>query len=136
MAHILVIDDNTNLREMVCSILMRAGHYVLEACDGSEAIDMITEKTPDLIITDIIMPGKEGIQTIIDLRRSHPDLRIIGMSGGGTIGSEHCLDMAKEFGASQTLQKPFGKEKLLKTVNQVLANVDNRAYCSITENSS
>ncbi|MFC1766459.1 response regulator [Planctomycetota bacterium] len=129
MAHILVIDDNTNLREMVCSILMRAGHYVLEAREGSEAIDMITEKTPDLVLTDIIMPGKEGIQTIIDLRRSHPDMRIIGMSGGGTIGPEHCLDMAKEFGASQTLQKPFGKEKLLKTVNEVLVNFDMCGCC-------
>ncbi len=66
------------------------------------------------------MPEKEGIQTIIELRRHNPNLRIIGMSGGGMEGPDHYLDMAKEFGANQTLRKPFSKEKLLKTIDTVL----------------
>lgn len=120
MARVLVIEDERNLREIVCAILQNAGHEVMEASDGSEITDLLQDTSLDLVLTDILMPEQEGIQTICQLRRDNPELKIIGMSGGGMEGPEHYLDMAKEFGADQTLQKPFNKEKLLKTVNAVL----------------
>jgi CheY-like chemotaxis protein len=120
MAQVLIIEDETNLRGIIRSILEEAGHDVTEACDGSEIAELLADHVPDLVITDILMPEKEGIQTIIELHRNCPSLKIIGMSGGGMEGPEHYLDMAKEFGADTTLRKPFNKEKLLKTVNSVL----------------
>lgn len=120
MAHILVIEDDTNLRGIICSFLVDAGHEVTEACDGLEAEVLVEENVPDLVLTDIIMPQKDGIQTIIDLHQKHPHLQIIGMSGGGTYGPEHYLDKAKELGACRTLTKPFGKETLLRTIDEVL----------------
>ena len=121
MASVLVIEDERNLRNIVCSILRQAGHDVVEVEDGCEVTEEILNQDLDLVITDILMPEKEGIQTIIELHRNNPQLKIIGMSGGGMDGPEHYLDMAKEFGADDTLQKPFSKEKLLKTVDAVLA---------------
>lgn len=120
MACVLVVEDERNLRDIICSILRIAGHEIIEACDGSEISEQLQHRNPDLVLTDILMPEKEGIQTIIELRRHNPNLRIIGMSGGGMEGPDHYLDMAKEFGANRTLRKPFSKEKLLKTIDAVL----------------
>jgi len=120
MACVLVVEDEHNLRDIICSILKEAGHEAIAACDGSEIADLLEDRNLDLVLTDILMPEKEGIQTIIELRRQNPSLRIIGMSGGGMEGPDHYLDMAKEFGANQTLRKPFNKEKLLKTIHAVL----------------
>jgi CheY-like chemotaxis protein len=120
MARVLVVEDERNLREIICSILQVAGHEVIAASDGSEITEKLQNQTLDLVLTDILMPEKEGIQTIIELRRLNPHIRIIGMSGGGMEGPDHYLDMAKEFGANQTLRKPFSKEKLLRTIDTVL----------------
>lgn len=121
MACVLVVEDEQNLRGIIAAILTGAGYEVIEACDGSEIGACLEGARPDLVLTDILMPEKEGIQTIIELRRQNPELRIIGMSGGGMVGADHYLDMAKVFGANQTLQKPFSKEKLLRVVAAVLA---------------
>lgn len=120
MALILIIEDDVQFRAMLRDMLKLAGHEVAEAPDGEEGIRLYNEKPMDLIITDIIMPEKEGIETIIELRRSFPDVKIIAISGGGLINAEDHLQMAKDFGAIHTLTKPFGREKLLEAIREVL----------------
>ena len=117
---ILVIDDDETIRELLRAILEREGYRVLEAPDGGEGLKQFTETPTDLVITDLIMPGKEGIETIRDLRRKFPDVKIIAVSGGGRIGPDSYLKMAKGVGALRTLSKPFDRTVLLETVEEVI----------------
>jgi CheY-like chemotaxis protein len=120
MANILVIDDDATILDMLRQILEREGYDVAKAYNGKEAIKIYREETTDLIITDIIMPGKEGIETIIELTKEFPNIKIIAISGGGRIGAEEYLHIAKVLGAQRTLTKPIEREELLKTVREVL----------------
>jgi len=120
MSHILVVEDSEDLRYIIKDILKKAGHEVLEACDGSEVAQHLADASIDLVVTDILMPEQEGIQTILQIRRSNPDVKIIGMSGGGAGGAEHYLEMAREFGANATMLKPFKKTQLLELVDELL----------------
>ncbi len=121
MARVLIIDDNAHLRNMIKDILGKAGYDTETACDGMEACKLAKSTSFDLVITDILMPEKEGIQTIIDLRHAYPNLKIIGMSGGGgMLGASHCLEMAQEFGANTVMNKPFGKQELLDAVASLI----------------
>jgi len=92
---------------------------VVEAANGAEGIQRFNEKPADMIITDIIMPEKEGIETIIELKKAHPDVKFIAMSGGGWYGTDIDFDMAKKLGA-RTLDKPFALQELLATVAELL----------------
>ncbi|PAW88851.1 MAG: response regulator [Pedosphaera sp. Tous-C6FEB] len=120
MANILIIEDDAPIRLLTCEFLRRAGHTIREACNGREGIELATRETFDLVLTDIIMPEKEGIEVIMDLRRKQPGLRIIAMSGGGRISANDCLSLAQKLGAKATLNKPFGGTELLATVAAVL----------------
>ena len=120
MPHILIVEDSEDLRYIIKDILQQAGHTISEACDGTEVAKFLQEDNIDLVITDIIMPEQEGIQTILEIRRKNTDIKIIGISGGGLGGAEHYLEMAREFGANATLQKPFQKAQLLELVNTLL----------------
>ncbi|MCH8809524.1 MAG: response regulator, partial [Proteobacteria bacterium] len=91
MARILIIDDEDELRSMLRQMLEQAGHEVTEAVNGAEGIRLYEQDRPDLIITDIIMPEKEGVETIIALRRADPDLPIIAISGGGRLDATDFL---------------------------------------------
>ena len=117
---ILIIDDDETIRGLLRAILEREGYRVLEAPDGDEGIKRFTETPTDLVITDLVMPGKEGIETIRDLRQKFPDIKIIAVSGGGRIGPDSYLKMAKGVGALRTLNKPFDRTVLLKTVEEVI----------------
>ena len=121
MARIVVVDDDARLREIVRRVLERAGHQVKEASNGTEGTQLVREDPPDLLITDIVMPDKEGIATIVELRRDYPDLKIIAASGGGRFGVGPYLDSAKMFGANRTLTKPFGIDEIRQTVEELLA---------------
>ena len=121
MARILIIDDEDELRSMLRQMLEHAGHEVTEAADGAIGIEIYERDTPDLIITDIIMPEKEGVETIIALRRADPTLPIIAISGGGRLDATDFLSMAKKLGARQTLTKPFRRDQLLEAVSECLA---------------
>ncbi len=123
MADIVVVEDNTDLRQIIAQILTKAGHSVTEASDGSEILEILARQPADLVLTDIVMPNQEGIQTIVQIRRHYPHLKIIGMSSGGSEGDGHYLEMAREFGANATLAKPFPKAKLLETVETLLGAV-------------
>lgn len=120
MTKILVIDDDSAVREVIVMALQDAGYTIDEASDGREGVSRFKASRPDLVITDIIMPDKEGIEVIRDLKALAPDVRIIAMSGGGRTGNMDFLNIATEFGATHILPKPFRLQEMLKVVTQVL----------------
>lgn len=121
MARILVIDDEELARYTIRDILEGANHSVEEAKNGNEGINLQIENQFDLVITDIIMPEKEGVETIIELKRDYSDLKIIGISGGGRTRNMDFLKIAEQFGADYILSKPFSEEDLLTLVKKCLA---------------
>ena len=120
MARILIIDDEPQIRSMLRLMLERVGYEVAEAPDGIEGIRRYRENPADLIITDLIMPNKDGIGMIIDLKKEFPRVKIIAMSGGGVNRPEGYLDGAKKLGAACTLTKPIDRDEMLKAVKETL----------------
>ena len=121
MATILLVDDNEQYRTMLHTVLSRAGYEVQEARDGKEACSVYGRRPTDLVITDLIMPEKEGLETIKELREKNPQVKIIAISGGGRANAEDYLRVAQGFGAQRILAKPFSHKELLEAVNQVLS---------------
>ena len=120
MTTILVVDDNSEYRSMLQSILERAGYHVIVAADGDIGLRLYRENKPDLAITDLIMPNREGLGLIMSLKKEFPDVRIIAISGGGKFDTGEFLEIAKDLGAVCALQKPFEHEVLLDTVKKCL----------------
>lgn len=120
MSAILVIDDDASMREVVSQMLKLAGHEVTIAENGREAIAMLAAGHYALVITDLIMPEKEGIETISEIRRTDQDIPIIAISGGGRLGPGDYLEAARYIGADATLAKPFGHQELLVTIDTLL----------------
>lgn len=120
---ILVIDDEESIRKLLRAILEREGYRVVDAPDGKIGIGRYEESPTDLVITDLIMPEKEGIETIRDLRKKFPHVKIIAISGGGQIGPEIYLKVANGVGAVRTLEKPIDRKTLLKAVEETLQGV-------------
>ncbi len=120
MARILLIDDDIRVLETYCQMLERAGYEVVKATGGKEGTRVFRDNPTDLVITDIVMPGKEGLETIIELRRNFPELKIIAISGGAFLEPKDYLELAKQFGATCTLTKPIEQEELLETVRGCL----------------
>ncbi len=123
MKRILVIDDDVQVRQMLKQMLQRAGYEVVDAADGAEGIKLYRDEPTDLVITDIIMPEKEGIETIMELNRDFPDVKIIAISGGGRIDSRDYLEMARKWGTDRTFSKPFDRAQLLEAIQQLLDDV-------------
>ena len=120
MANILLVDDEEQLRSILRIVLESAGHDVEEAGNGKEAVESYRSRPADLLVTDIVMPEKEGIETIIQLRESYPEVKVIAMSGGGRTGDQNYLELAKKLGANHVLAKPFSNSEFLNAVNLVL----------------
>jgi CheY-like chemotaxis protein len=120
MARILLIDDESQIRSMLRLMLERVGYDVIEAADGMEGIKQYRDNPADLIITDLIMPNKDGIGTIIELKKEFPQVKIIAMSGGGVNRPEGYLDGAKKLGATRTLTKPIDRDEMLNAVRETL----------------
>lgn len=120
MARILIIDDEEPVRAVFREILERAGYEVEDAMDGEQGIRLHLENPADVIITDIVMPGKEGLKTILELRRKAPGVQIIAISGGGRIPADEYLSLASRFGAAHTLMKPVSPQQLLAAVASIL----------------
>ena len=116
---ILLIDDEKPFRDVLRQVLSKAGYNVVEAANGAEGINRFYDKRADMIITDVIMPEKEGIETIIELKKVYPEVKLIVMSGGGWYGTDIDFDMAKKLGA-RTLDKPFALQELLDAVAELL----------------
>jgi two-component system chemotaxis response regulator CheY len=116
MTKILVIDDDVIVRETIVQILEDGGYQVLSAEDGKRGMAAFRSERPDLVITDIIMPEQEGIQTITEIRAVKPDAKIIAISGGGRIGNTDFLKIARHLGAFDAIAKPFDPDDLLSRV--------------------
>jgi YesN/AraC family two-component response regulator len=119
MAHVLLIDDEPLVVETLSNALTAAGHTVVTALNGVEGLKKYAAGNFDLVITDIIMPDKEGIELIMELRRQAPNVKIIAISGGGRTGNVEFLKMATKLGAVAALKKPIRLAEfyeLLKTV--------------------
>ena len=121
MTSILLVDDDEQLRTMLSVVLRRAGYEVQVAIDGIEASNFYRSHPADLLITDLIMPGKEGLEIIRELRKDYPQVKIIAMSGGGRTGPMNYLKVAKAFGAQEVLEKPFPHREILDAIRRVLA---------------
>lgn len=120
MADIVIIDDEPMVRLTLRGMLEYAGHEVREAGDGREGLALCDEQCPDIVITDIIMPEQEGIETIRALRRDLPHVRVIAISGGGRFDNAELLRIALRLGAARVLAKPFRRAELVKAVDEVL----------------
>ena len=120
MALILIIDDEPQIRSMLKLMLERDGYEVAQAPDGIEGIRIYRQNPADLIITDLIMPNKDGIGVIIDLKKEFPNVKIIAMSGGGLNKPEGYLKGAKKLGATCTLTKPIDRGEMLRAIKDVL----------------
>jgi len=120
MQRILLIDDDHHILLMIKKMLERAGYEVDLASNGNEGLELFQKEPADLVITDIIMPEKEGLETIREMKRLQPDLKIIAMSGGGKISADNYLETAKIFGASMVLEKPFSQKTMVSAVNKLM----------------
>jgi CheY-like chemotaxis protein len=120
MTRILVIDDEAPVRRILRQMLERAGYEVIEAPNSAIGLKLYDENPVDLIITDILMPQKEGIETIMALRKTAPEVKIIALSGGGRMDKKGLLSTAKALGAACTLAKPFTREEVLAAVRENL----------------
>ena len=118
---ILVVDDDAAVRQLIKHTLDGAGYRVTCAEDGRAATKAMAQARFDLVITDLLMPERDGLELIEDLRRRHPGVRIIAMSGGGRIAPEEYLQIAKGLGANGVMGKPFYPKQLLSAIDRVLA---------------
>lgn len=119
MARILVIDDEADVRQLVAALLSTAGHDVCQAAEGYEGEALASAFAPDLAIVDLLMPQREGLETILALRRGWPALKILAISGGGRLGTLDFLTVAPYFGADAVLAKPFDRAQLLAVVESL-----------------
>lgn len=120
MACILIIDDDNVLRDILAKALGHAGHTVFQAPDGLQGVDLARVAPVDLVLTDLIMPVQEGVETITTLRKERPELPVIAMSGD-TANAKLYLEIAGKIGARRVLEKPFTPAELLALIDQVLS---------------
>jgi DNA-binding response OmpR family regulator len=120
MRKILVIDDDRLVRDTLVRVLERKGYQVLAAPDGWHGVEMFRHERPDLVITDIIMPEKEGLETIREIRGECSNAKIIAISGGARLGNMDYLEMAGKLGASEIISKPFDPTELVELVSRCL----------------
>ncbi|MDY0361267.1 MAG: response regulator [Desulforegulaceae bacterium] len=117
---ILIIEDDSDLRQVLKIMLEQENYIVSQAENGLSGLKKFKNDSFDLVITDIIMPEKEGLETIFELKKINPSVKIIAISGGGRIAAEEYLLMAKNFGVSTVLSKPFKKDAFLFSVKEAL----------------
>jgi CheY-like chemotaxis protein len=119
MARILLIDDDDAVRTALRLTLIHFGHTVVEARNGKEGVALFPHAAADVVITDIVMPEKEGLEVLMDLQKKQPSVKIIAISGGGRVSPEDYLRTAKALGAAKVLAKPFSNEDLLAAIHDL-----------------
>lgn len=117
----LVVDDDEAIREMLTIFLQRRGMEVVKAKDGREALNIYRDQSFDLIVTDMIMPDKEGIETILEIRAMKRPVKILAISGGGKVDQSMHLNLARSVGADRVLAKPFMPREFMQVVDELLA---------------
>ncbi len=120
MPRILIIDDDDQIRKMLRQMLEQEGFEVSTAHEGGAGVKSHLRNPADMVITDIIMPDQEGLETIQKFKNEFPDVKVIAMSGGGRIGPESYLHLARKFGAMHTFIKPIDRDDFLNVVRQLL----------------
>jgi len=120
MATVLIVDDDDQVRRVLVRTLESGGHETVAASNGREALALAGQRSFDCVVTDILMPDIEGLETITRLREICPKVPIIAMSGGGRIDGQLCLELASSLGATSTLQKPIWRDDLLTAVEAAL----------------
>jgi CheY-like chemotaxis protein len=121
MASILVIDDDPSIRKLLRHVLEEAHYTVFEAADGDQAMRLARQQPVDLIITDILMPERDGLEVIRQMRRENPLVKIIALTGGGSYLGLETLETAKDFGAVGTMAKPFDIHQLIDVVGKSIS---------------
>jgi len=121
-SHILVVDDDTQMRQTIRTILEEENYNIAEACDGNAALKYLHRNTVELVIVDIIMPDKDGIEVIVETKEKFPETKILSLSGGGMIAADEHLTSAQALGANHTLAKPFKNDELVEKVHALLNN--------------
>ena len=123
MKRILLIDDEPSILLMLKKMIERAGDFEVDlAQDGLEGMKLLDEYVFDLIVTDIIMPEKEGLEIIAELRRTNPDIKVIAISGGGRLSPEGYLESASLLGAHRVFKKPFEQKELTGAIKELLSD--------------
>ncbi len=121
MKQILIIEDDESVRSVLKAVLEEVGYNTVVAEDGSEGIKKVCKHHPQLVITDIVMPEKDGLEIIRYLKKEHPSVRIIAITSKTWIDKYDCLRQAKLFGAHKILEKPFLMSNVLDAVKEMLA---------------
>ena len=116
---ILIVDDEPGIRELLSMILEAAGHSVIAAEDGIEAPKVMASREINVVITDLLMPERDGLEFITEIRAKYPKVKIIEMSGGGHIARDSYLRIARNFGAHIILEKPFTQANVLGAIEKV-----------------
>ncbi len=122
LLNLLLIDDDIFFRELIKDILIDYPVNVIEAPDGDQGLELLKKEPVHIVITDIIMPEKEGLESIIEIIQKYPGVKIIAVSGGGNTGTTQYLDMAESLGAHETLAKPFEASELIEKINKLTNN--------------
>lgn len=121
MAVIVIVDDDPTIRLIAAELLRPDNHVVLEAEDGDEALKVVGSMAVDLVVLDMLMPNKDGLETIMELRRTQPNLRILAISSGGRVGADQLLRTALMLGADETMVKPLRLDTFAGTVSRLLS---------------
>lgn len=121
MPQILLVDDDELLRKMLRITLVKMGYEVREAVNGVQALKLFEQQKPDVVLTDIVMPEKEGLEIIGELRRRDPAVKIVAMSGGGRGNSVDYLKIARVMGAKRVLVKPFSNDDMTRAIEELLS---------------
>ncbi len=120
MAIIVIVDDDPTIQLIAGELLKAEGHAIVHAGDGVEALKVLATVPADLVVLDMLMPNMDGLETIIEMRRTHPGTRILAISSGGPMGPHDLLRTAKLFGADDTLAKPLTFSTFGATVERLL----------------
>ena len=120
MAHVLVVDDEDQMRKLIRLLLQQKGHTVVEASNGKKAIQHLQEAEIALVISDVVMPDMDGLELIREIRRTHQRIKILAISGAGREGPGLYLNIAEKFGADAILMKPFAPDQLIERVSALI----------------
>jgi CheY-like chemotaxis protein len=133
MAVVVVVDDDPTIQMIAAELLQEGNHAVVSAADGEEALRVLAAMRVDLVVMDMLMPNKDGLETIIEARELYPDLRILAISSGGRVGVGDLLRMARLFGADETYVKPLRLDTFAGTVDRLLAEPRPRVDIMVAE---
>lgn len=118
---VLIVEDDSTMLRALGNWFQDSGCRVMTAQDGKDGLDKFNQLTPDIVVTDIIMPNREGLETIVAMKQKAPDVKILAISGGGALGAAAVLDLARRLGADAVLAKPFRSGEVLEVATGLVA---------------